>query len=93
MGTIDDMVRAVLAAEHARIETACEQMLTSDPPVGGVRVDRVDGLLVSVRLDPRVPWGTLHEHLYTSGWSDGTPEGDLMQAWAAMLRNDRYGPR
>jgi hypothetical protein len=85
-----DAVRAVIAAEYARIETVCEQMLTADPPAGGVRVDRVDGLLVSVRLDSRVPWGTLHEHLHISGRSDGTLEGDLMQTWAAVLRNDRW---
>ena len=80
---IDDAVRAIICAEYAEIERVCRRAVEEGKH--GVRIDRVDGKLIRVAIDPRVPPNTIHEYL---GREPGMFD-DVLRAQAALL-DDRW---
>jgi len=58
---IDDFIREQALARARLIETASEAAIKGG--VCGVKAVYHQGLLVSVDVDPDVPYGELHEHL------------------------------
>lgn len=82
---VEETIRAIQKAEYAAIENACRRAIQGGQY--GVRVERVDGKLISVEVDPRVPYGQMHEHLHQSWVAAYTSDDllcDLVKAYAAM---------
>lgn len=67
---VEETIRAIQHAECAAIEDVCRRAVEGGKH--GVRVERVDGRLISVGVDSGVPYGQLHEHLHNS-WSHVQP--------------------
>ena len=87
---VAETIRAIQKAEYAAIENACRRAMQGGQR--GVRVERVDGKLISVEVDARVPYGQLHEHLHQSIVAAYTAEDMLCDfiKWYAALDADRW---
>lgn len=60
--SVDEYLKKIIMAEHQAIETACEEAIQGG--LYGVRIDRnCLGEIRSIKIDPAVPYGELHEHI------------------------------
>lgn len=88
---VEEAVRAIQSAEYAAIENTCRRAMRGGQH--GVRVERVDGKLISVEVDPRVPYGQIHEHLHQSVVAAYTADDllcDMIKMYAAMDADKWY---